>query len=153
MARRKQVTVLVGHFDDLIVRGLRALVEEDASLRLVRWGVEPEELRALLRSRRPSVAIVDRASLASPAEVRELAEAFPRTRLVLLAERLSSAECAQLLAFGAAACLSKSTQSRDVLNAVHLAAREMHLTPREVEGSAVSASGDELTPREVEVQT
>ena len=37
---------------------------------------------------------------------------------------------AQLLAFGASACLAKTTQSRDVLNAIHLASRGLQLTPR-----------------------
>src|SRR6478672_784045 len=113
MPRGKQVTVAVGRFDDLVTRGLRALVEEDPSLRLVGAGLGRSELRTLLRSRRPKVAILDVATLASPAEVRELCESFPATRMVLLADRLSSTECAQLLAFGAAACLSRATQSRD----------------------------------------
>src|SRR6476646_3029733 len=126
MPRRKQVTVVVARFDDLVTRGLRALVEEDTNLRLVGAGAG-SDLRALLRARKPRVAIIDVATLASPAEVRELCDGFPATRLVLLAERLSSAECAQLLAFGAAACLSRSTQTRDVLNSIHMAARDMQL--------------------------
>src|SRR6476619_2177260 len=149
MPRRKQVTVVVARFDDLVTRGLRALVEEDPNLRLIGAGAGPDELRALLRSRKPNVAILDVATLSSPSEVRELCEAYPQTRLVLLAERLSSTECAQLLAFGAAACLARSTQTRDVLNAIHLASREMQLTPREV--SRIDGSADALTPREVEV--
>ena len=149
MPRRKQVTVAIGRFDDLVTRGLRALVEEDASLRLLGAGLGRTELRRLLRTRRPHVAIVDVASLSSPSEVRDLGESFPATRLVLLAERLSNTECSQLLAFGAAACLSRSTQSRDVLNAIHLASREMQLTPREVEAHARDTGV--LTPREVEV--
>src|SRR6478672_5603220 len=149
MPRDKKVTVAVGRFDDLVTRGLRSLVEEEPSMRLVGAGLGRSELRTLLRSRRPKVAIIDVATLASPSEVRELCESFEATRIVLLADRLSSAECAQLLTFGAAACLSRTTQSRDVLNAIHLAAREMQLTPREVSGE--DAAAEVLTPREVEV--
>jgi DNA-binding NarL/FixJ family response regulator len=150
MPRGKQVTVVVGRFDDLVTRGLWALIEEDPSMRLVGAGLRRSELRTLLRSRRPGVAIIDVATLTSPAEVRELCESFPTTRMVLLADRLSSTECAQLLTFGAAACLSRTTQSRDVLNAIHLAAREMQLTPREVSRHDAAAA-EVLTPREVEV--
>jgi DNA-binding NarL/FixJ family response regulator len=149
MAPRKQTTVAIGEFDDLVARGLRALVEDDASLRLVASGLGAAELRRTIATRRPNVVILDVAALASPVQVRDLSEAFPAARLVLLAERLSGAECAQLLAFGAAACLSRATQARDVLNAIHLAAREMQLTPRDVHAAAPGA--DVLTPREVEV--
>jgi DNA-binding NarL/FixJ family response regulator len=145
----KRVTVAVGKFEDLLERGLRGLVEDDTSLELIAWGTPPGQLAKLLRSRRPQVAILDRGSLSGPVAVRELAEDHPTTQLVLLADGLSSAECTQLLAFGAAACLSRSTQSRDVLNAVHLAARGMQLTPRQFERAHTEAST--LTEREAEV--
>jgi DNA-binding NarL/FixJ family response regulator len=143
------VTVAIGHFEDLLTRGLRGLIEDDPSLTLVACDVSHADLPAMLRARRPRVTIVDHASLGNPAEVRDISTAHPATRLVMLAEQLSSAECAQLLAFGAAACLSRATQSRDILNAVHLASRGMQLTPREFDGGA-SDSGV-LTPREAEV--
>jgi DNA-binding NarL/FixJ family response regulator len=73
----------------------------------------------------------------------------PASALVLLADHLSAAECTQLLAFGAAACLSRTTQARDVLNAVHMAARGIQLTPREFAAEAVQSAA--LTPREAEV--
>ena len=143
------VTVAIGHFEDLLTRGLRGLIEDDPSLTLVACGVTRADLPALLRTRRPRVTIIDHGSLRSPVEVRELAAAHPATHLVLVADHLSGAECAQLLAFGAAACLSRTTQARDILNAVHLAARGMHLTPREFGGRSAEAGG--LTPRESDV--
>jgi DNA-binding NarL/FixJ family response regulator len=68
---------------------------------------------------------------------------------VLLADGLSNAECTQLLAFGASACLSRSTQARDVLSAIHMAARGMQLTPREFDRGGHDATV--LTEREAEV--
>jgi DNA-binding NarL/FixJ family response regulator len=59
-----------------------------------------------------------------------------------------------MLAFGATACLAKSTQARDVLNAIHLASRGMQLMPPTASSRAVleAPSGPELlTPREAEV--
>jgi len=139
----------VGQFEDLLARGLRGLIEDDPSLALLVADVSAGELARTLRSRRPRVAIVDQAGLESAAQVRELADRYPATRLVLIAERLSSAESAQLLAFGAAACLDRATQMRDVLNAIHLASRGMQLAPREFAEAPPSAAA--LTPRESEV--
>jgi len=143
------VTVAVGRFEDLIARGLRGLIEDDPSLTLVADDVSAGELRRVLHARRPRVAIVEQASLPSPVEVRELARTYPASRLVLVAEQLSGAESAQLLAFGAAACVSRRTQARDMLNAIHLASRGMQLSHGGLDGS--TADGGALTPRESDV--
>src|SRR5918995_1556373 len=89
MRARGPVTVVVARFEDLVDRGLRALIE-----------------------------------------VRDLTAAHPATRLIVLANRPTPAECNQMLAFGATACLSKETQARDIVNAIHLASRGMHVLPR-----------------------
>jgi DNA-binding NarL/FixJ family response regulator len=141
-------TVAVGRFDDLLARGLRGIIEDDPSLELVVEDVTAAQLEKTLRAHRPSVAIIDAASLPSPVAVRALARAHRTTSLMLLADRPSRVECAQLLAFGAAACLAKATQARDVLNAVHLASRGLQLTPRHGAGGAGSGL---LTARESEV--
>ena len=148
MSETRAITVAVGRFDDLIARGLRALVEDDPSLELLACDVEPAELAPLLRAQAPQVAILDAGSLYSPAEVRELTMRHSGSRLVVLADRPSSVECTQLLAFGAAACLAKDTQARDVLNAIHLASRGLQLRPREGQDSSASAL---LTLRELDV--
>jgi DNA-binding NarL/FixJ family response regulator len=149
VAEPKMITVAVGQFNDLLARGLQGLIEDDTRLELVAENVAAAQLTMVLRARRPRVAILDAALLRSPAEVRTLTSRHPDTHLLLLAERPSSVECAQLLAFGAAACLAKSTQARDVLNAIHLASRGLQLTPREGFGAA-QGSGL-LTVREADV--
>ncbi|HEY2141497.1 MAG TPA: response regulator transcription factor [Solirubrobacteraceae bacterium] len=153
MPPQTPTTVLIGHFDDLLARGLRELIESDPSLTIAATDVEHRRLPVVLRAHRPAVAILDAGALTRPAEVRDLSGRHPATRLVLLADDPSMVECAQLLAFGASACLGRDTQSRDVLNAVHLASRGLQVTPR-----AESASGDRaiagrhlLTPREADV--
>ncbi len=95
-------------------------------------------------------------SLASPASVFQLHQACPDTRLVVLANRPTAAECNQMLSFGATACLSKETQGRDVVNAIHLASRGMHVLPRSAAGGrggdSIGLDGsDLLTPREADV--
>ncbi len=149
MANQGNIKVALGEFDDLLARGLRGLIEDDPQLELVASNVLAAQLTMVLRARRPSVAILDAGSLRSPAEIRTLTLRHPDTHLLLLAERPSGVESAQLLAFGAAACLAKTTQSRDVLNAIHLASRGLQLTPRERSG-ALPGSGL-LTAREADV--
>ena len=73
--------------------------------------------------------IADADALPDLAHVRQLSIEHPGTRLVLFAADVASAEAAQLLAFGASACLTWSTQARDVRNTVHLASRGMQVTP------------------------
>src|SRR5262245_62055183 len=124
------VAILLARFDDLLARGLRELIEADPSLAIVAADVEPRRIPVVLRAHSPDVAILDAGALTKFAEVRELCGRHPGTRLVLIANDPSMEECLQLLAFGASACLGKDTQSRDVLNAIHLASRGLRVIPK-----------------------
>jgi DNA-binding NarL/FixJ family response regulator len=149
---RAPVRVAVAQFEDIVARGLRALIDEDESLELVAEGIEHDQLPRMLASDEPDVAIVNFGSLASAAELRGLHRKFPATRLVVLANRPTSTESRQLLAFGATACLSKSSEARDVLHAIHLASRGLHVLPPAQDADPPPAAGpDVLTPREAEV--
>lgn len=147
------ITVVLGRFDDLLARGLRELIDGDRSLALLASGVDPSRLGVVLRAHTPAVAMLDLRTLTRPAEVRELSAQHPHTRLVLLTNNQSREECAQLLAFGASACLSRETQSRDVLTAIHLASRGLQVAPRAA-AEAGTGSYDKqqlFTRREAEV--
>jgi len=146
------VSVVLAHFDDLLARGLRELIENDPSLAILASEVERRRIPVVLRAHRPDVLILDVGALAKLAEVRELSRRYPDTRLVLLGNEPSREECAQLLAFGASACLGRDTQSRDVLNAIHLASRGLQLIPRVAAGAGRAIVGGHLlTQREAEV--
>ena len=146
------ITIVLARFDDLFARGLRELIETDPNLVVVAAEVEYQRIPVVLRAQRPDVAILDMGALVKLAEVRELRAGHPDTRLVLLANGPSIEECVQLLAFGASACLGRNTQSRDVLNAIHLASRGLQLMPSATgEGGGSSAAPSLLTPREAEV--
>jgi DNA-binding NarL/FixJ family response regulator len=153
MSPQTPVTLVLARFDDLLAGGLRELIDGDPSLAIVAAGVEHRRVPVVLRAHRPDVAILDAGALAKLADVRELSAAHPATRLVLLANAPSMVECAQLLAFGASACLSRDTQSRDVLNAIHLASRGLQVIPRAASdpGGGSIAGGHLLTRREAEV--
>jgi DNA-binding NarL/FixJ family response regulator len=153
MSPQNPITVVLARFDDLLAGGLREVVVSDPSLAIVAADVEHRRIPVVLRAHHPDVAVLDVGALAKLAEVRELSAAHPATRLVLLASAPSMAECAQLLAFGASACLSRDTESRDVLNAIHLASRGLQVIPRAAfdPGRGSIEGWHLLTTREAEV--
>jgi NarL family two-component system response regulator LiaR len=153
MEIRTPVTVVAARFEDLVAYGLRALIAEDPYIELVAEDIPHGQLARALSTHTPNVAIVNFGSLRSPIEVRELHGTHPGTRLVVLANHPSPSECNQMLAFGATACLSKETQARDILNAVHLASRGLHVLPKTArEFGLTEPPGPELlTPREADV--
>jgi DNA-binding NarL/FixJ family response regulator len=154
---RAPVTVVAATFEDLVAIGLRQIISEDTNLHLVADEVPLDSLEQAIKEHEPSVVLLNFGSLPNPAYVYQLHQQAPETRIVVLANRPSAAECNQLLSFGATACVSKETQGRDIINALHLASRGMHVMPR----SAAAASGpadrfdlpepDLLTAREADV--
>jgi len=149
--KHSPISVAIGHFEDIVGRGLRALIDGEPSLELVVSGVPRGQLDAALLAYRPSVAILNFGALTSTAELRDLHLEFPDTRLIVLATRPTPAEVRQMLSFGATACLAKSSEERDVLHAIHLASRGLHVLPP-ADGLDYSPSGPELlTPREADV--
>ncbi len=147
------ITVVLAHFDDLLAAGLRQLIDSDPSLTVVAADVEHRRIPVVLRAHHPDVAVLDVGAFAKLVEVRELRERQPATSLVLFSKEPSMEENAQLLAFGASACLGTDTQSRDVLNAIHLASRGLQVTPRPAsnQGGRSLGAGHLLTRREAEV--
>ena len=149
------VSVVLAKFEDLVAIGLTQLVSEDPNLELRDDRVAPSTLERAIHQHEPDVAVLNFGSLASPAQVFQLHQTFPKTRLVVLANRPTAAECNQMLSFGATACLSKETQGRDVVNAIHLASRGMHVLPRSAAAGGSDSLGfqgsDLLTPREADV--
>ncbi len=151
-----KVSVVLAKFEDLVALGLHQLVSQDPHLELSADNVAPSALEGVIERHSPDVAVVNFGSLTSPAQVFQLHQSYPRTRLVVLANCPTASECNQMLSFGATACLSKETQGRDVVNAIHLASRGMHVLPRSAaaggngQPGAVTGS-DLLTPREADV--
>jgi DNA-binding NarL/FixJ family response regulator len=155
MLIRSPITIALARFEDLVSLGLRALIDEDPSLELVAFDVPHADLTASLSAHAPRVAILNFGALRSAGEVRELHFAHPSTHLVVLGNRPTPAESSQMLSFGATACLAKTTEARDVLTAIHLASRGLHVLPttrpsREAAGDGI-AGPELLTPREADV--
>ena len=152
MDDHRPVTILLARFEDLVGAGLRSLIGQDPTLRIVAADVPLADLDRAIARHAPRVAIVNFGMLRTPGEVRRLSAAHPATRLVVLANHPTPGECSQLLALGATACLGKEVEGRDVLNAIHLASRGLHVLPH---ATPAAAGGpllpDVLTPREAEV--
>jgi DNA-binding NarL/FixJ family response regulator len=148
-------SVVSAKFEDLVAVGLGVLISEDPNLDLVAGGVPMEEIERAIEKHTPAVVLLNFGTLRAPGEVYQLHKAYPETRIVVLANRPTSTECNQMLSFGATACLSKETQARDIINAIHLASRGMHVLPRSAAAggsSALDIQGSELlTAREAEV--
>lgn len=156
-AVRSAVTVVAAKFEDLVAVGLRQLIGEEPHLELVASDVEIDRIEDAVREHSPAVVLLNFGSLPTPAAVYQLHQSFPETRIVVLANRPSAAECNQMLSFGATACISKETEARDIVNAIHLASRGMHVLPRSASLTAGGSDGfpldgsDLLTPREADV--
>jgi DNA-binding NarL/FixJ family response regulator len=150
--RRGPITVLLSRFEDLVSAGLRALIGADDSLRIVASDVGVDRLGDLIGEHAPRVAIVNFGALRAPAQLRHLHSAHPDTHVIVLANRPTPGECSQLMALGATACLGKDVEGRDILNAIHLASRGLHVLPhRSPANASAGLLPDVLTPREADV--
>jgi DNA-binding NarL/FixJ family response regulator len=147
----KTVRLIAGEFEDLVSMGLRAVIAEDATLELLADRIEFSGLSAAIDEQGPDVVLLNFGALPSPISVHELHERHPHTRLVVLASRPTPAECNQLLSLGATGCVAKDTEARDIINAIHLAARGMHVMPRDAKPGTGGAGPDVLTAREAGV--
>jgi DNA-binding NarL/FixJ family response regulator len=146
-------TVVSTRFEDLVAIGLRVLISDDPNLELVAESVPMDGVEEAIQRHRPDLALLNFGTLGNPGRVLALHRSHPGTRIVVLANRPTAAECNQMLAFGATACLSKETQARDILNAIHLASRGLHVLPKTArEFGLTEPPGPELlTPREADV--
>ena len=155
---RGPITIVSARFEDLVSIGLESLISEDTNLHLVAGGVELEQLEEVLQRERPSVVLLNFGSLPNAAWIYQLHQSHPDTRVVVLANRPTAAEANQILSFGATACISKETEGRDIINAIHLASRGMRVLPRSTFAPAEPSErfdympeAEILTAREAEV--
>lgn len=148
-------TVVAARFEDLIAVGLSVVIGEDPDLDLVASDVPLSELESVAAENSPCVVLLNFAALSGPADLLTLHQRLPEARFLVLATRPSATECTQMLSFGATGCLSKETEARDIVNAIHLASRGMHVLPRSAAAGGgvdqLGSDGTDLTAREAEV--
>ena len=148
-------TVVAGKFEDLVAIGLSVLIEDDPSLDLVARDLPFRDIEAVAAKHSRVVVLLDIGALSGPHDLVSLRQQLPEASIVVLAHRPTAAECTQLLSFGATGCLSKETEARDIISAIHLASRGMHVLPRSAAAGGgvdrLGSEGGELTAREGEV--
>jgi DNA-binding NarL/FixJ family response regulator len=127
---RRPITIVSSRFEDLVSIGLQQLIAEDPNLELAATDVELDDLEDVVERERPSVVLLNFGSLPNAAWIYQLHQSHSESRILVLANRPTAAEANQILSFGATACISKETQGRDIINAVHLASRGMRVLPR-----------------------
>jgi DNA-binding NarL/FixJ family response regulator len=131
------------------------VIEDDPDLDLVARDVPLSELESVVAENPPCVVLLNFAALRGPTDLLELHQRLPDARILVLATRPSATECTQMLSFGATGCLSKETEARDIVSAIHLASRGMHVLPRSAAAGGgidqLGMEGNELTAREAEV--
>jgi DNA-binding NarL/FixJ family response regulator len=131
------------------------VIGNDPNLDLAARDVPLSEIEQIAAKHSPAVVLLNFAALDTPIEVQSIAQRLPEARILVLANRPTAAECTQMLSFGATGCLSKETEARDVVNAIHLASRGMHVLPRSAAAGGgvdrLGMEGNELTAREAEV--
>jgi DNA-binding NarL/FixJ family response regulator len=148
---RQPIAITVAQFEDIVNRGLQSLIDGDPHLRVVATEVPQEEMQVALGVHDPDVAILNFAALSSPSVLRDLHARFPDVRLMVLANNPTTAECRQMIGFGATACLAKNAEARDVLHTIYLASRGMHVLPSAGESGYEPAGAAPLTAREADV--
>ena len=135
--------------------GLTVLVGDDPQLELVATDVPMDALGAAIEEHSPDVVLVNFGELGGPADVLELHQRFPSSRIVVLASRPTAAECTQMLSFGATGCLSKEMGAGAIAQALRLASRGTHVLPRSAAAGGgvdrLGIEGAELTARERDV--
>jgi DNA-binding NarL/FixJ family response regulator len=148
-------TVIAGKFEDLIGIGLRVLIDEDPNLELAASDVALRDLEPVVAKHSPAVVLLNLGALSGPHDLLTLTQELRDARILVLANRPTAAECTQLLSFGATGCLSKETEARDVITAIHLASRGMHVLPRSAAAGGgverLGMEGSNLTAREADV--
>lgn len=151
-ASTKDIRVVLGQFGGLVGRGLREVLQDDESLRLIGRDLDRAALECALAEQKPEIAILDEASVTDPSLMKLLA-AQPEIGLVVLAHLPSRAYAARLLAAGAT-CLSKDASAADICATVHLAAEGHHMLTFAVDPQDRRGTRGEtirLTPRQAEV--
>jgi DNA-binding NarL/FixJ family response regulator len=150
----RHITVVLGHFDALLSRGLQQILSEDQSLQIVGTDLDCTALVERTTARdAPRVAVLDEADVAELSLIEDLGVPRPAIGIIVLIYRPTVAYAMRLMARGAS-CLAKNVSAADILAAVYIAANGRcvfadggHLVERSCPATAAAS----LTPRELEV--
>src|SRR3954454_16862840 len=103
------IAVVLGQFPDLIAHGLRAVLAEEDRIEVLASDVPLDSLAGVIAEQEPDMAVFDLASLRTTSQVNQLQKSQPETKLVILADRATEAECNELLSLIATAVIPSDT--------------------------------------------
>jgi DNA-binding NarL/FixJ family response regulator len=161
-----RVRVLIVDDDDLMRAGLRGVLSSDEGIELVGEASDGREASYRTRVTRPDVVLMDvrMPDLDGISATREVLDAFPEVKVVILTTFEQDDYIFGALNAGASGFLLKRTRPEDLIAAIHtIAAGDSLLSPsvtsRVIERMAGQPQPDaerdprleELTPRETEV--
>jgi DNA-binding NarL/FixJ family response regulator len=154
---RLPITVVLEDDHAMFRRTLRRLLDVEESISVVEDASDLSSAIEQVRRHRPRVLVLDldMPNASTIEAIRQLRADVPSTEIVVLTTEESALVAQQLLAVGSVALVSKDHAERELLEAVHRAARgEEFVSPRVAAGLEVlrrTADGGGLSPREVEI--
>ena len=161
-----RVRVLIVDDDDLMRAGLRGVLSSDEGIELVGEASDGREASYRVRVTRPDVVLMDvrMPDLDGISATRELLDAFPDVKVVILTTFEQDDYIFGALSAGASGFLLKRTRPEELIAAIHtIAAGDSLLSPSVTSRVIERMAGqpppdaardprlDELTPRETEV--
>ena len=153
-SERPDIRVMTVDDHPLLRAGLRAILEQQADVRVVAEATNGSEAVQLYESASPDVVLMDlRLPVLDGIEATRAIRAFdPNARVVVLTTYMGDADVHRALDAGAAGYLLKDTAGDNLVNAVRIVATGQRFIPPEVASQLAQFAGaPELTPREREV--
>ena len=121
----RSVSVLIADDDAAVREALADLLSDESSLTLVALAATADEAIEIAARERPDVALLDvrMPGGGGPRAAREIAVRSPSTRCLALSAREENASVYEMLEAGASGYLVKGASDREIVEAIHRAAR------------------------------
>jgi len=117
---KKRITVLLAEDHTIVREGIRKLLEMDDDLEVVAEAKDGRQAVALVQKLRPSVVVMDvaMALLNGVEATRQILEAAPGTRIIILSSHTDDAYIKDAMESGAAGFLLKQASVRDLSDGI-----------------------------------
>jgi two-component system, NarL family, response regulator NreC len=150
------VTIVLADDHAVVRAGLRMLLDAEPGVRVVAEAGDMASALRYVRAHRPRVLVLDLNMPGEPSlpAIPTVADASPRTRVVVLTMQSEPAFAREALRAGAAGYVLKEAADTELVQAVRVAAQDgMYLNPRLGAQLAAETPGppDDLSGRELEI--
>jgi two-component system NarL family response regulator len=152
MADKLNIMLVDDHY--LVRMGLASIIALEPDMTVCAEASTGEQARALFRSHRPDVTLMDQRlpGMSGSETVEAIRAEFPQARIVMISTYVCDEEIYGALHAGALAYLVKSVQREELTCAIRKAAAgQRHIPPEVAARLADRVSGSQLSSRELEV--